>query len=116
MEKLTVVHVEVGKNPVVKTVDYTIEELQKLVGGYIETVHVTDDILLVVNEHGKLDELPVNFITIVSKNGELIPTDVIHGDVFFTSWAGSEFVSLDKTQIQQIKNMFKYDRKVCHVK
>jgi Domain of unknown function (DUF3846) len=116
MEKLTVVHVEVGKEPVVKTIDHTLEEMHKLVGGYIETVRIAEDILLIVNETGMIDELPVNFVTLVSRNGELVPVHVIHGNVFFVTWDGEEFVSLNEEQVHRVKNMFKLDRKVCYVK
>ena len=40
---------------------YTLEELQKAVGGYIEIVHPGDGrYLMVVNEEGKLHGLPPN--------------------------------------------------------
>lgn len=119
MEKLTVVYVEVGKEPIVKTIKHTLEEMQKLVGGYIETVRIAEDILLIVNESGMIDELPVNFVTYVSRNGAIVPVHAIHGNVLFTAfttWDGAEFVSLNEEQIQRVKNMFKLDRKICHVK
>jgi hypothetical protein len=34
--------------------------LQDLVGGYIEAVHIAEDLILIVNETGKLDGLPAN--------------------------------------------------------
>lgn len=41
--------------------DYTLEELQGFVGGYIEIVPTyKDDEILVVNEEGKLEGLPFN--------------------------------------------------------
>lgn len=39
---------------------YTLEELQQAVGGYIEIVHVGRSHLMVVNEEGKLTGLPFN--------------------------------------------------------
>lgn len=39
---------------------YTLEELQQAVGGYIEILHVEKGFLMVVNEQGKLKDLPVN--------------------------------------------------------
>lgn len=39
---------------------FTLEELQKAVGGYIEIVHIDRDFDMVVNEEGKLKMLPVN--------------------------------------------------------
>ena len=38
----------------------TLEEVQKLVGGYIEFVYSDGDIQIICNEEGKLRELPIN--------------------------------------------------------
>lgn len=39
---------------------FTLEELQTIVGGYIEIVNLPDDKLLVVDEEGKLKHKPYN--------------------------------------------------------
>ena len=39
---------------------FELEELQKVVGGYIEIIDLGNDKLMVVNEEGKLEELPWN--------------------------------------------------------
>lgn len=36
--------------------------LQKLVGGDIETVRITEDLILIINETGKLDGFPANML------------------------------------------------------
>jgi hypothetical protein len=38
---------------------WTLEELQKLVGGYIEVVRTVDDRLMVINENGKVMNPPL---------------------------------------------------------
>ena len=40
--------------------DFSLEELQGFVGGYIEIIGHGKDGLMVVNEEGKLDGLPLN--------------------------------------------------------
>jgi hypothetical protein len=40
--------------------NFTLKELQGFVGGYIETFFLTKNQIMVVNEEGKLDELPLN--------------------------------------------------------
>ena len=41
--------------------DFSLEELQSIVGGYIEIVHLDDDeFIMVVNEEGRLLGLPSN--------------------------------------------------------
>lgn len=39
---------------------FELKELQELVGGYIETIPVSTNQLMVLNEEGKLDGLPYN--------------------------------------------------------
>lgn len=40
--------------------DFTLEELQKIVGGYIEVVRLDDGAIMIINEEGKLHGLPPN--------------------------------------------------------
>ena len=40
---------------------FELEELQKVVGGYIEIIDLGNDQLMVVNEEGKLEDVPYNF-------------------------------------------------------
>lgn len=51
--------------------DFTLEEMQAMVGGYIETLSLTDGKWIVVNEEGKLNNLPLNFnaTKIIRDNG-----------------------------------------------
>lgn len=55
---------------------FTLEELQEIVGGYIELAWLPHGMVLVVNEEGKLKNLPVNVVAT-----ELYKADVIVGDV-----------------------------------
>lgn len=55
--------------------DFSLTELQAVVGGFIEVVHLSDGRLMVVNDEGKLNGLPIN-----PKASELYP-DIIVGDV-----------------------------------
>lgn len=40
--------------------DFQLGELQKIVGGYIEIVGLLDNEIMVINEEGKLADLPIN--------------------------------------------------------
>lgn len=40
---------------------FTLEQLQKVVGGFIEIVHLNDKVIMVVNEEGLCNGLPLNF-------------------------------------------------------
>ena len=64
MEKqknILVVIKEPGKAPYVEPCfPDTLEAFQKAVGGYIETLTLCEDLVLIVNEEGLLQELPYN--------------------------------------------------------
>lgn len=116
MKKLTVVAVEVGAEPEVKVIEHTLEDMHKLVGGWIEVVRLHNGLVLVINEEGMIHNLPLNFITMVKEGAVLRPVHEILGNVFFVSEAGEEFASLDKLQVQLVKDMFKHTRKACIVR
>lgn len=63
---------------------FTLQELQGLVGGYIEFIHLTDGRWLVVDEDGKPKRLPMN-IHATAMAG--LPGDSIVGTVVVLSAA-----------------------------
>ena len=60
----------------------SLENLQKTVGGYIEAVPLTDEIVIICNEDGKLKGLEPNFH---------LPYDTIVGTVIICGVNGDEF-------------------------
>lgn len=40
--------------------DFQLDELQAIVGGYIEVVYLPNNRIMILNEEGKLDKLPLN--------------------------------------------------------
>ena len=59
--KIFVVIKEPGKAPVIEPMfDNSLESFQKAVGGYIETVTISDDLVIICNEEGRLRNLPYN--------------------------------------------------------
>ena len=59
-ELISVIIKEPGKKPKRKTIKNTLEAMQKVVGGHIETVTLAENIVLVVNEDGIPLGLPYN--------------------------------------------------------
>lgn len=55
--------------------DYSLEELQGFVGGYIEIVYLNNDRIMVVNEEGIIENLPFN------EKASNIVRQLIAGDV-----------------------------------
>ena len=60
--------------------DFSLEELQAIVGGYIEINPLDDELIMVVNEEGKINCLPLNVRATCIVNGAGI-ADTIVGNV-----------------------------------
>lgn len=89
---------EVGKKPKVEDIANDLPTLQKLVGGHIEVVRVTPDILMICNEEGKSQGLPPNFST---------GRDIIVGTVVFVAFDGTEdFAGLSDYQVLEVMDIF----------
>ena len=81
----------------------TLEAMQNIVGGYIETVHSFPDAVIVCNEEGKLLGLPFNR-PLMDENG--LPYDILCG-TFFIAGAGEEDIaSLTEEQIDKYKSLY----------
>jgi hypothetical protein len=85
-----------------------LEVLQKAVSGYIESVYLTPDLIMWVNEEGKLKHLPLNIRATqqyVQAVGSIIGSDVIVGDVIFTGGVNREgnTKGLNDRQISNLK-------------
>ena len=61
---------------------FELEELQAFVGGFIQVIHLSKNKLLVVNEEGKLHNLPMNekATALAQYCNAIFPTDCIVGD------------------------------------
>ena len=77
-------------------IDNTLEALQKVVGGYIETVSVTTDVVAIVNEEGRILGLSPN-----------VHLPGIVGDAFLVSVDGDEFASIPDDVIAMIRRIMK---------
>lgn len=80
--EICVIYKRPGFDPVEVTIPNTLEQLQGMVGGYIETVPFTREILLLCDEEGKLRNREPNFA---------LRGDVIFGAVVFLGVKGDEF-------------------------
>lgn len=58
--KISVLIKEPGKSPRHVWISNTLENLQKTVGGYIESVTLATDMCIICNEEGRLMNLPHN--------------------------------------------------------
>lgn len=59
-KKIKVIIKDPGKKPRCVWISNTLENLQKVVGGYIEAVTIASDMCIICNEEGRLRNLPYN--------------------------------------------------------
>lgn len=64
---------------------FELEELQKVVKGSIEIIYLGNDQAMVVNEEGKLEDLPYNFIATQMYQRSTRAFDYIAGDALVCS-------------------------------
>lgn len=96
---LKVVIVEPEKEPYVKKLKHSLEAMQEVVGGYIETTRdsLLPGMILVVNEEGKLRGLPMNRCT---------DCDILFGTFFVCGNGRDDFISLTEQQIEEVKLVY----------
>lgn len=61
--------------------DFSWEELNKIVDGYIETAHLSRELVMVLNEEGKIHKLPFNELATELYRNSISTHDYIVGDV-----------------------------------
>ncbi len=95
-----------GKCPVEKEIGGSLEDMQQLVGGYIQVIYpFPEEVALVCNEEGKLQGLPLNR-ALRDAEGEVY--DIISGTFFLCAApADSEsFESLTEDQLKKYSALF----------
>lgn len=95
-DKIEVYFKEPGKNPKKCKIENTLEELQKLVGGYIEVKSIPGKMAILWDEEGRLKSLPLNV-----KFGAW---DIV-GNIVLVGVKGSDFCSVPATDAE-IKSRF----------
>jgi hypothetical protein len=99
--KIRVVIVEPGNEPKEKGISNTLEELQNIVGGYIEAIplhnEIGSDLNIVCNEEGKLLGLPLN---------RALDSDILCGTFIVVKSDEDNFVSLTDDEVKNVKDRF----------
>ena len=99
--------IEPENKPKIQEIDDSLESMQAVVGGLIQTIHPFDDpaVVLVCNDEGKIDGLQANR-GLRDETGELY--DIVCG-TFFVCGAppdGDSFTGLTDEQIEQYEKRF----------
>ena len=96
--------VEPMKEPYEKEIQGSLEEMQAIVGGYIQAVYPFEDpVAVVCNEEGKLMGLPYNRL-LQDDSGR--PYDVLCGTFFVTGLGDADFASLSPDLMRKYKSMY----------
>lgn len=84
-----------GKKPYCTYISNTLDNLQRTVGGYIETVTIANDCVIICNEEGRLLRLP--------HNCEVCSVDFV-GPIIFLGIEGENFgdVPMDWERFKQM--------------
>ncbi len=102
---ITVVLAEPGKKAKVTEIENTLENLQKIVGGYIECVYpFEDNVGIICNEEGKLIGLEPNR---VMRDDDGNAVDIIFGTFIITGLTEDDFGSLTDEQAEYYLEMFR---------
>lgn len=106
-EKIKVVMVEPNEEARIVEINNSLKDMQEAVGGLIEEAkRFEDDAVIVGNEEGKINGMPMNRVT-KDKNGKII--DIICGPFFicYAPFESEEFLSLSDEMAEKYKEMFK---------
>lgn len=89
MKRATIFQVDGTRREVTPAdgVYFSLEEMQKIVGGYIQILPLNEEMMLVVNEDGKIMDppLPVNPSATLFTRNLIANDDLIVGDVLICS-------------------------------
>lgn len=83
-EEIEVIIKRPGEAPAKKTIQNRLEVLQAIVGGYIETVTLASDLVIICNEEGRIMGLPYNC--------DICGVSFV-GPIIFAGIGGEEFTS-----------------------
>lgn len=103
-EDIRVLRIAPGQTPEIVTMPNTLEAFQRAVGGYIETVELDINAVLVCNEEGKLTGLPLN---------RQVGSDIIAGTFLIVGAEGDEFCSLSDADTAHYAEQFAQPMPSC---
>lgn len=88
-----------GKDPQTMVITNNLHLLQQLVDGPIEVHTLTDGLVMIVNEEGKLKNLEPNFYVASLK-------DTILGTAIFCGEDGEDFTDIDERDLTVLQTFF----------
>lgn len=86
---------------VMTEIENTLDAMRKFVNGPIEVINITDEILLVCNEEGKMLGLPPSAFIIRNQEAQ----DIIVGKFFLCREDGEDMVGIQESDIEDFKRI-----------
>ena len=106
MERITVLVVAPLDTPKLVTIDHTLENMQKLVGGDIAATYPWEDLVgLVHADDGIALGYPLNRM-LTDEDGEVY--DIVHGTFFLCGLGRDNFISIPDDLAKKYAERFKY--------
>ena len=105
-EEIRVLLVEPMQKPRLVTVEHTLENLQALVGGYIEAVYPWDDpVGVICDEDGIANGKELNCL-LADEDGN--PYDILKGTFFICGLGGEDFCSISDEMAAKYAERFRW--------
>ena len=109
---IAVLYIASGEPPKVVYIKPELEEMQRLVGGYIEEYMPFDDeVAIICNEEGKINGMPLNRAIYDESDGKRgVMLDIIAGNFFlaYAPYESESFKSLTPEMIKKYTKRFQY--------
>lgn len=86
----------------ISQIENTLKAHQAYVGGLIQAVHITPEIIVICNDEGKLQHLPLNR-ALLGDNSQVI--DYFVGDILLVRSSGENFASIRPEDIPVIERL-----------
>ena len=110
-ENIRVLLVEPLKKPRLVTVPHTLENLQKLVDGYIQAVYpFTDPVCVVCDDDGIANGKAPNRL-LMDENGT--PYDILKGTFFICGLGEEDFCSISDEMAEKYAERFRWPEMFC---
>ncbi len=98
MNKIKVLIVEPGKEPYEKKIKNSLKSLQNEVSGFIKFMEIEKEVDLILNEEGKINNLPFNRYAM---------NDILCGTFIVAGQINGETIALNNKMIEKYKEYFK---------
>jgi hypothetical protein len=103
--KMKLLVIEPGKEGYVKEIDHTLENLQEVVGGYIQGVSLEPGVEMICNEEGLPLKLEPNRRVVANMWNYQLDT-IIHGTFCVVGMGGDDYCSLSDEKIKEYTEKF----------